>query len=70
MKSFRLWWAIAAALILVLASPITGCGLKGDLYLPQETKAQTAPPGEPILDDPDADDQRAESADSPESAME
>jgi len=67
MKSFRLWWAVAVALILVLASPITGCGLKGDLYLPQETAAQ---PSQPILDDPEADDPRAESEDSPESAME
>jgi len=69
MQSIRIWHAIAAPLILVLSVPITGCGLKGDLYLPQEEAAQSTQPAEPPVGGP-LDDQQAESDESPEAAME
>ena len=69
MKSIRMWRAVTAPLILVLSLPITGCGLKGDLYLPQKETAQSTQPADPPVDDL-LDDQQAESEDSPEAAME
>ena len=80
MKSIRMWRIVITASILAFTLPITGCGLKGDLYLPEEESSGAAQPAEPVADDPGSDDSRTDDAeaddpqtgseDSPEADME
>jgi predicted small lipoprotein YifL len=46
---------VALALALTLASGLSGCGLKGSLYLPQQKKSKVPPtPNNPAPDTPDS----------------
>ena len=54
---------VRAALVLALFGVLTACGLKGDLYIPEQQPATTPQaeqsgdrPGEPAADDEPAED--------------
>jgi len=53
------------ALVLILALQTGACGLKGDLYLPEEQAEQQAPPSPAPTESPSEDEGADENGDEP-----